>query len=148
MKSLLTHFLASLGVSYLLRQVEVLLGSDYIGPFLKGNIITIILTLLAINTATLGIVLTKIREILDRAGSQGAFAATKKEMLLSVYEQVALVFVSLVLLMISDSSWVKGHPDAGGATAVALGGCFVYAILVLLDTAKSVFIILDVKNNE
>jgi hypothetical protein len=58
---------------------------------LKSNITNLQVALLAVNAATLGIVLTKIRELIDKIGKSEAFEATRKEMMMSIKEQVALM---------------------------------------------------------
>ena len=67
---------------------------------------------------------------------------TKNEMLLSIKEQVALVAASLLVVAFESA---KNLPvivpsDAFQAILIAL---FIYSIMVLYDTAKSVFVILD-----
>jgi len=142
-KSLFGNFLISLGAAYLLHQLEVLIESNFLIPFLKGNLVTIILSLLAINAATLSIVLTKLRELLDASSVEGAFSGTRKAMLWSVYEQIFLVFISVALLIVLDSKWILSKPNVLDGLSVLLIGCFVFSIIILLDTAKSVFVILD-----
>ena len=63
MKLTLKNILASIGFSFVLIQFQYYVNSEYITSFLKENLITIIVSLLAVNTATTGIVLTKIREL-------------------------------------------------------------------------------------
>jgi hypothetical protein len=63
---------------------------------LKSNITNLQVALLAVNAATLGIVLTKIRELIDKIGKSEAFEATRKEMMMSIKEQVALIDFSVL----------------------------------------------------
>ena len=51
------------------------LQSDFISTFLSENLITLLIALVAINTTTLSVVLTKIREISDQLG--GDFSRTE-----------------------------------------------------------------------
>jgi hypothetical protein len=116
--------------------------SDAVFVFLKTNITNIQITLLAINAATLGIVLTKIREIIDKTGQREAFDSTRSEMLLSIKEQMWLISVSLMIIAMESA---KGFPyevlsDVWQACLIA---SFIYSMMVLYDTAKSVFILLD-----
>lgn len=116
--------------------------SDFIFIFLKSNLTNIQLALLAINIATLSIVFAKIREIIDRTGTREVFDATKKEIVLSIKEQAALIFVSLFVMALEGA---KNLPIAipSDIFQVALVACFYYSVLILYDTAKSIFIILD-----
>ena len=125
-------------VQFLLHQIQ----SSFVFDFLKSNITNIQVALLAVNTATLGIVLTKIREIIDKNGQRKIFESTRSEMLLSIKEQVALIAVSLFILALESA---KSLPIAVSSEIfqAALIASFAYSISVLYDTAKSVFVILD-----
>ena len=134
--------LASLGAACLVQFFLHQIQSDFIFNFLKSNITNLQVALLAVNTATLGIVLTKIRELIDKTGQRAAFESTRNEMLLSIKEQVTLVASSLLIIAIEAA---KNFPieipsDVFQATLIA---SFIYSIFVLYDTAKSVFVILD-----
>lgn len=125
-------------IQLFLHQIQ----SSFIFDFLKSNITNIQVALLAVNTATLGIVLTKIREIIDKSGQRAAFDSTRCEMLLSIKEQVVLIAASLFILAIESA---KDLPIAISSEIfqAALTASFIYSIFVLYDTAKSVFVILD-----
>lgn len=141
--NILVNILLSIGVGYLLSQLQILLGTTYLTVFLKQNLITLLVALIAINSATLSIVLTKIRELVDKNNTQGAFDRTKKQMILSINEQVALIIISMILLIIQDSTFAKQSSEYGTLLNVLIIGCFMYAVHILHDTAKSVFVILD-----
>lgn len=125
-------------VQFFLHQIQ----SDFIFNFLKSNITNLQVALLAVNTATLGIVLTKIREIIDKTDQRAEFESTRNEMLLSIKEQVALVAVSLFIVACESA---KNLPTAVPSEVfqATLIASFIYSIIVLYDTAKSVFVILD-----
>ncbi|MGE8444802.1 MAG: hypothetical protein ACN6O1_01150 [Comamonas sp.] len=94
------------------------------------------------NTATLGIVLTKIREIIEKTGRIENFESTRNEMLLSIKEQIVLVAASLFVVAVESA---KNFPInlPSEVFQVALIASFVYSMVVLYDTAKSVFVVLD-----
>ncbi|MFW2585556.1 putative membrane protein [Aliarcobacter faecis] len=137
------NILLSIVVGYLLTQLQLFLGSLYLINFLKQNLITLLVALIAINSATLSILLTKIRELIDKTGQINSFNSTKKQMILSIKEQVSIVFVAILFLIIQDSSFIKLHNEFELFLNVSITGCFIYALRILYDTAKSVFIILD-----
>lgn len=116
--------------------------SEFIFSFLKSNITNLQVALLAVNTATLGIVLTKIREIIDKTGQRAAFDSTRNEMLLSIKEQVSLIAISLVILTLEAAKSLPVTVPAEVFQAALLAS-FIYSIFILYDTAKSVFVILD-----
>ncbi len=137
------NILLSIVVGYLLTQLQLFLGSCYLINFLKQNLITLLVALIAINSATLSILLTKIRELLDKTGQISSFDNTKKQMIISIREQVIIVFVAILFLIIQDSSFIKFHSEFELFLNVSITGCFIYSLRILYDTAKSVFIILD-----
>jgi hypothetical protein len=98
---------------------------------------------MAINGTTLGIVLTKIRDILDRSNQHGSFERTKKAMRFLIMEQIGLIGVSLVALSIYTSAYLHGADGIKRFLEVSIIALFVYSMLVLLDAAKSVFVLLD-----
>ena len=101
----------SLGAGFLAQFIQSWVGSCYLDTFLKNNLINLLVALLAINSATMGIVLTKIRELADKHNtSAGVFNSTKREMLISIKEQITLIIVGLVLLTIVESQYI----DASG----------------------------------
>jgi len=141
--NIIFNILLSIGAGYLLTELQSFLDTTYLTNFLKQNLITLLVALIAINSATLSIVLTKVRELLDKSGQQGAFANTKKQMILSVNEQVVLIIVAMLLLMVQNSNFIKLHVEYVTFLNVLIVGCFIYALRILHDTAKSVFVILD-----
>lgn len=143
-KQVFTTTLIALGIGYLCQVLQSVCESQYLNNFLKNNLITLLIALLAINSATMGIVLTKIRELIDRAGAGSeVFQATKDEMLLSIKEQIALIIISVVLLTFGDTLISKQTEDLQKIYSVALCAIFAYSIINLYDTAKSVLIIID-----
>jgi hypothetical protein len=141
--NIIFNILLSIGAGYLLTELQSFLGTAYLTNFLKQNLITLLVALIAINSATLSIVLTKVRELLDKSRQQGVFNSTKKQMILSVNEQVILIIVAMLLLIVQDSDFIKSHVEYVTFLNVLIIGCFVYALRILHDTAKSVFVILD-----
>ena len=101
--------LIALGGGFLIELCNGWLESEYLHKFLEENLITILVALLAVNAATMGIVLTKIRDLIDQnnAGSK-YFLGVKMQMLLAVKEQIGLIVLGTGLLA------VKGAPAVGG----------------------------------
>ncbi|WP_104747848.1 hypothetical protein [Helicobacter cetorum] len=71
--------------------LQYVLKSDYFMCFLKQNLITLLIVLMSINAATLGIITTRLRDILDKINQKEAFENAKKQMLLSLKEQITLI---------------------------------------------------------
>jgi len=145
MKSVIINILLSVGASFIFIFLQSLLESEFINVFLRDNIITLLVALLAINLTTIGIVLSKIRDILD-LNKSSEFTNTRREMLLSVKEQIGLIIVASLLLIVRYSNAYESWEFDNIFIDTALLTTFVYAIIILYDTAKSVFIIIDLGN--
>jgi hypothetical protein len=139
---ILKNILISIALSFIIIQFQMFLQSDYIVSFLKQNLITLILALMAINTTTLSIVLTKIRELIDKT-NYDTFNSTKKEMILSIKEQIVLVVTSIIIFIVSDSNWLKLNLQYKQLIDTFCVTIFVYDLWILFDTSKSIFILLD-----
>ena len=142
-KNFLKHFFFSLGIAIVLVEMQNIFESDYITIFLQNSLITILVALLAINCTTLGIISIKLREIMDVEKAHGSFDETRREMLLSVKEQITLIGASLLLLVLQDSKWFQQYLYIPDIVKTLIVTAFVYAIVILYDTAKSVFVILE-----
>jgi len=143
MSHVLRTSFVSLGVGFLAELVSGWLSSHFLGNFFDGNLITILVALLAINAATMGIVLAKIRDLIDRSGGSEFFRMTRGQMLLSVKEQIGLIAFATSLLAIKSGSAMANVPNMPFVVNSVITGIFVYALIILYDTAKSVLIIVD-----
>jgi hypothetical protein len=138
----------SLGVAFVLASMQTFFESTFITQFLKQNLVTLLVALLAINCTTMGIVLSKIKEIINISRENGAFNRTKKEMIKSVNEQIGLIVLSLLLLLIQDSKWLNNYLWLSNIIQILIMACFVFGITILYDTAKSVFVIIDYNHEQ
>jgi hypothetical protein len=143
MISILPNMLKALGGGLILYLLQKFFQTTFLSDYLRANLITILFALLAINAATLGVVLTKLRDLVDREGKKDAFKRTQREMLLSINEQVALIIISTILFMAEKSPLFADKPNALLAINILIPSCLTYALAVLYDTCKSVFILLD-----
>lgn len=135
--------LISLGVGFLTEIINGWLSTQFLIKFFEANLITILVALLAINAATMGIVLTKIRDLIDKNGGAEFFQKTRAQMLLAVKEQVGLIVFATVLLTIKSGAPISAIANLPFLLNSIVTGVFVYALIVLYDTAKSVLIIVD-----
>ncbi len=117
------------------------LESKFLFTYLQQNIIGLLLTLLAINTATLGLIASKIQDIVVKHPKMD-FSITIKEMKKSLLEQIILIIVSIVCLLIMDSAKITYEfKDIIGNTI--LSAVLIYAVNILWDTGKGVFVIIE-----
>lgn len=128
-----TTFSKSFVIAILIYLFEYSIQADFIQVFFSGNLITLLSTLLAINVATLGIVLTRIVELKQPDLS---FAKTKNQILLSIREQIGLIFLSLIFSILSRKT-DNDYPELlSHGISILFLTIFIYAMFVLYDTAK------------
>lgn len=125
-----------------------LLESDYLVTYLKENLITILIALLAINTTTGSVVMTKLQEIALTKGIN--FSSTIHELKVSVIEQVIYIIASLLILICMDSDSIIQlyHPVVATALEISLISVFLASLHNLYDTANSIFIILEYEGKQ
>lgn len=142
-KQVLTTTLISLGVGFIAELLNIWLGSKFLYGFFESNLVTILVALLAVNAATMGIVLTKMRELIEKSGNPETFKKTRSNMLLSIKEQIGLIILATIVLSIKSAPVVRSIENMPLLFNSIITGIFVYALLVLYDTAKGVLIIVD-----
>jgi hypothetical protein len=136
----------SLLVGIVATWISYQVNSTSLEEFLRGNLITLLIALLAINTTTISVIMTKLREITDK--TKVNFAETIHAMRTSITEQLILVILAIVLQILTGSkSLVINFPDLPAIVLVLMTAVFVYAIHVLYDTANSIFVILKFEND-
>jgi sterol desaturase/sphingolipid hydroxylase (fatty acid hydroxylase superfamily) len=142
-KQTLQYFLVSFGGGFLSQLLQDWLVNHYFNDFLKTNLVNLLVALLAINITTLGIVLTRLRELTDKYECSGVFDSTKQQMLASIREQLGLIVFSIAALNLLPSPKLIDIPSIDIFVNSLISACFIYAMMILYDTAKSVFIIID-----
>jgi len=135
--------LIAIGIGFIAELINIWLSSEFLHRFFESNLITILVALLAINATTMGIVLTKIRDLIDKNGGSKFFSKTRAQMLLSVKEQIGLIVVATVILTIKSAPVIRDVKNFPLLLNAIVTGIFVYSIFVLYDTAKGVLIIVD-----
>lgn len=128
-------------IAFILCLLSKYLKSEFLFKYLTENIIGLLLTLLAINTATLGLIASKIQDMLEKH-PKISFKNTTKEMKFSLTEQVILIIVSVISLIILDSKVIIFEFKELLLNTV-LVGVLIYSVSILWDTGKAVFIIID-----
>ena len=142
-KQVVTTSFISIGIGFLAELLNVWLGSKFLYGFFESNLVTILVALLAVNAATMGIVLTKMRDLIDKNGNAEAFKKTRRNMLLSIKEQIGLIILAAIVLSVKSAPVVQSIENMPLLFNSIVTGIFVYALLVLYDTAKGVLVIVD-----
>jgi len=122
------------------------LKSDFLSNLFSQDFITLLVAIVAINSTTLGITLTKIREIMDRNG--GDFSKTSREMKISIKEQIILIILAFAVQMVGSSTVIKTFCNQIYLITKFISVIiFSYAIQILYDTANSIFLLLNFEND-
>lgn len=129
-------------LAIIVNLVAIGLDSSFLGIFLQQNLISILINLLAINIATCTILITKVKDLKDLHGAD--FSESFKELRVSVIEQIALIGSAFLVLIIGGSAKLN-YSFCGYSLVIdiLLTTIFVYAIAILWDIGKAVFIIIE-----
>lgn len=128
-------------LSAILSFIAYCLKSDFLFEYLQNNIIGLLLTLLAINTATLGLIASKIQDVMIEYPTLD-FSQSIKEMKISLFEQIVLIAVSIICMIFLKSTIIifDCKDFIGNAILIAI---LIYSINILWDTGKAVFIVIE-----
>jgi hypothetical protein len=117
------------------------LDSTFLFIYLQTNIIGLLITLLAINTATSGLIASKIQDFVVQK-PEIDFSSTIKEMKSSLLEQIILIITSVICLIIQNSKKIELELKDDMCNIILIT-VFIYAIDILWDTGKAVFVIIE-----
>ncbi|MEQ1732118.1 MAG: hypothetical protein ABL940_00505 [Bacteroidia bacterium] len=119
----------------------VYLKSNFLFDYLKDNLISLLLTLLAINTATLGLIASKIQDVISIHPNFN-FSNTIEQMKRSLLEQVVLIILTVLTLVMQDSRIILFSHKTECSNLI-LTFVLIYSIDILYDTGNSVFVIIE-----
>lgn len=133
-------------ISAIINWVTIALDSSFLISFLEKNLIPLLVALLAINTTTMSIIMVKLRELKDKFGV--SFSETINSLKMALYEQVSLIPLSIIFLVAKKSTVLNNYSSYSQYIwDTLLIATFAYAIHILFDTARGVFIIITTENN-
>ncbi|HDX8376963.1 hypothetical protein [Aeromonas enteropelogenes] len=140
----------SLGIGFITEVINVWLNSSFLHKFLEANLVTILIALLAINAATMGIVLTKVMDIVEKNNGFGisCFSKTKTQMLISIKEQIVIIVLAIALLILKNSPIVLNIENSELLLNSSITACFIYSLSILYDTAKGILVIINYSDEE
>lgn len=133
-------------IAFFTNLTSHLIGTDFLLIYLKSNLTTVQLGLLAINTATCGLVVSKLQEIKEKHVGINIKPITK-QLLLSLKEQIFLIIIGVMLMLLIDSNLFNQLSYCeyiNFALETLLMAVFVNSVQVLWDTGKSVFVLTDI----
>lgn len=137
-KNIAVCFIISLGLYMFSNFIQ----SEYLMKFIEQNLILMLVALLAINSATIGMILGKIKEICDKYDGAD-FSQTAKQLKISIIEQVVLIVTGTIFLILKGSQIIQEINTILKILDIGLITITVYSIYILYDTANAVFVIVD-----
>jgi hypothetical protein len=121
-------------IAVLLNYLSIQLESPYLTNFLHDKIVELLITLLAINTATTSLIVAKIEDLRKKFGDR--FPATSKEAKQSLYEQIILIGLSVTSLFLLNSKVILAKlPHATIVIDTLLIAIFLYSLEILRISA-------------
>lgn len=136
-------------IGLLANLLSFLAGTDFLICYLKNNLTTIQLGLMAINTATCGLIVSKLQEIKEKH-RQIDLKPITTELLSSLKEQIILIVLGIIFMLLINSEFIAKIVYSvyfKFALETLLISVFVNSIQVLWDTGKAVFVIIDIMND-
>jgi hypothetical protein len=132
-------------LAVMLNGASYFLKSEFIGTFLAQNIVTVLITVLAINTATSGLVIAKLIDISEK--TKHDFKGAYYEIKVSLVFQIVLIVIAVITLMLKGSLYFRcdDMKDWQIVFNTILTMAFVASLDVLRDTGISVFSMTDNK---
>ena len=132
-----------IAIAVILNWLCIVLQSTEFLKYLRENILVLLITLLAINTATISVVVAKLHEISTESFS---FERTVHEVKVSLLEQIILIAAGSIFLILYNSPIVRAkltyHDSIFNTLFITV---FVYAIDILRDTGVAIFEIIKFK---
>jgi len=128
--------------AFALNALSIFFESPFLSKFLHDNVINILINLLAINTATTGIVLTKLKEISENHKNFD-FIDSYKELKFALIEQIILIGLSITALIFKGSAVIQAHLlHHNFIFDTLITAIFINALDTLRDTGKAIFLII------
>jgi len=118
------------------------LESKFLLIYLGENLTTILIAFLAVSIATISIVSTKLKEVIDKYNAN--FSSTIKSLRFSIKEQIFYILLSIIVSVFCGS---KLFMDMYSYSYQIIEVIFIYIFLLALyniyDTANAIFIIFE-----
>jgi len=135
--------LISIVVQYLIGVIQ----SNSLFVFFNDNLVLLLVALSAINNTTLGVIMSKLKEISKEYFTD--FSEVIRQMKISIKEQLILILVGTSIQILCGSSLLFFKNDTFlYISQVLLIFIFLYSLYILYDTANMIFDILNFENKE
>lgn len=139
------EILSYLGIALVFGFISEVLDNKYLLEYLEKNILTIQLALMALTATIRGLIVAKLQEIKIKFPKFNMKPITNA-LLFSFKEQIALIIMSIFFVILINSPLIEGSKfiSIRFVTEVFIYTCFIYAIDILYDTGKSIFVLVDI----
>lgn len=128
-------------IAIIISLIAEVLSFKFLFNYLRQNVIGVLLAMLTINITMLVLIASKIHDTLIQYPKLN-FSNTKKEMKISLLEQAILILLSIICQLILDNSKIS-YEDKDFAVNTILITVLIYAVSILWDTGRAVFIFND-----
>ncbi len=120
--------------------------TTYIINFFSDNVVYLFVSFLFINASALGVVLLEAGELIknDFITTKQVMISINKQMRL-INKQIVLVFIAMCFLIYFDSIFIENNQEYISFLNLFIITFFMYELVILYDTVKSVFIVSKVK---
>ena len=131
-------------LSAIIVGLSKLLDSNFILDFLDDDLISILITVFAINTATNSLLIADLANIAKSTDLK--FKQSYEQIKFSIYEQLILIVLGFLLLMIRGSQ-INFESEILFILDTLLVCVFAFSIDILRDTAMAVFKLIEFRNH-
>jgi len=107
MIAFIKNIIVFLFLGFILAFASIELESQFLANFLNSNLVNILITLLAINTATSSIVLTKLKDLGDKSNFD--FKDSFSELKTAILEQVVLICLAIIFSILGESQIIENN---------------------------------------
>jgi len=136
------NIFAFLAIAFVLNILSSSIESSFFSSFLNENVIIILVTLLAINTATSGLIISKLHELSEKNGAD--FNNSYNSLKNSLKEQIIIIIVCSFSLILRNSKLLEAHlPFHYLIFDTIIFATFIYSLDILYDTGKAIFLIVN-----
>ena len=134
-------------IGFVINAVSEWLDSSFFSDYLEKNLITLLIALLAINTTTMSVLMTKLKEIVNSTG--GNFINTVDQLRKSRFEQIMYIILTATVLVLAGSPKILTlYSSMKFILHTLLASIFVASMHTLFDTANAIFVILNFEHKK
>lgn len=133
-------------IAFAIKLGAFFLKSESIFEFLFSHILTILLTLLAIHTTTNGIIMTRLKELVEK--HKISVRSTIVELKFIIWVQIILIPIAAMIVIIDGSSIIpKENIPAEFILDSLIVSCLIIAFWNLKEVALAIFDLIELQDD-